>query len=144
VEITREGADRAEKAKLRIALVQEEVGYVGANGVRFHNLVVRKLLGSPDGKALQKPGTKTAFSESVNTATLADDLSGYLDKYEKERSEKLGVFPANLAERVLSKTRFSRPALPPSQVVCQCTPAYPPRLSAGSTGCIGLHRAVLL
>lgn len=89
VELAKEAADRAEKAKLRIALVQEEVGYVGGNGVRIHNLVVRKLLGSPEGQALQKPGTKTAFSESVDMAALAGDLDGYLEKYEKERSDRL-------------------------------------------------------
>ncbi|MGA2260258.1 MAG: hypothetical protein ABSH28_02345 [Acidobacteriota bacterium] len=89
VELTKEAADRVDMARLRIALVQEEVGYVGSNGVRVHSLVVRKLLGSPEGKALQKPGTKTAFSESVNVAALTEDIRGYLDKYEKDRSERL-------------------------------------------------------
>jgi tetratricopeptide (TPR) repeat protein len=89
VELTKEAADKVDKARLRIALVQEEVGYAGSNGVRLHSLVVRKLLGSPEGKALQKPGTKSTFSESVNLANLTDDLRGYLDKYEKDRSERL-------------------------------------------------------
>ncbi len=89
VELTKEAADKVEGAKLRIALVQDEVGYVGGNGVRIHTLVVRKLLGSPEGKAVQKPGIKTAFSESVNLAALGDDFVNYQAKYEKERSEKL-------------------------------------------------------
>jgi len=88
VELTKDAADKAGTSKLWIALVQDEVGYVGGNGVRIHNLVVRKLLGSPEGKALQKPGTKTAFSESVNLGALGDDLNSYLAKYEKDRSDK--------------------------------------------------------
>lgn len=90
VELAKDAADRTADAKLRLALVQDEVDYAGSNGVRIHNLVVRKLLGSPDGKALQKPGTKMPFSESVNVTDLSGELAAYLAKYEKERSEKNG------------------------------------------------------
>jgi tetratricopeptide (TPR) repeat protein len=90
VELTRDAADRTANAKLRLALVEEEVGYGGSNGVRIHNLVVRKILGSPEGKTLQKPGTRTPFSESVNVADLGGELTAYLARYEKERSEKSG------------------------------------------------------
>jgi hypothetical protein len=49
---------------------------------------VRKLLGSPEGTVLQKPGTKTAFSDTVNMATLGDNLKAYLEKYEADRSAR--------------------------------------------------------
>lgn len=88
-DLTPEGADKADKARLHVALVQETIRYTGANGIRFHNLVVRKLLGSPEGTVLQKPGTKTAFSDTVNMATLGDNLKAYLEKYEADRSARL-------------------------------------------------------
>jgi tetratricopeptide (TPR) repeat protein len=88
-DLTPEGADKADKARLYVALVQETIRYTGANGIRFHNLVVRKLLGSPEGTVLQKPGTKTIFSEAVNVAALGDNLKAYLEKYEVDRSARL-------------------------------------------------------
>jgi tetratricopeptide (TPR) repeat protein len=88
-DLTPEGADKADKARLHVVLVQETIRYTGANGIRFHNLVVRKLLGSPEGTVLQKPGTKTVFSETVNVAALGDNLKAYLEKYEADRSARL-------------------------------------------------------
>ena len=88
-DLTPEGADKADKARLHVALVQEEIRYTGANGIRFHNLVVRKLLGSPEGAVLQKPGNKTVFSETADMAALGDNLKAYLEKYEADRSARL-------------------------------------------------------
>ena len=78
-----EGADKITNAVLHVALVQDVVHYAGSNGVRLHNLVVRKLLGSPAGTPLQPPGTKTTVSESVDTNALGTSLDAYLSNYEK-------------------------------------------------------------
>jgi tetratricopeptide (TPR) repeat protein len=86
------GADKAATATLHVALVQDVVHYAGSNGVRLHNLVVRKLLGSPAGTPLQTPGTKTTFSESVNVTTLGDSLDAYLSNYEKTGSRSASGF----------------------------------------------------
>jgi tetratricopeptide (TPR) repeat protein len=88
VQLAPEGAGKVEKAKLRIALVQDTVRYMGGNGVRFHNFVVRKLLGTPEGKPLEKPGTELSFTESVDIATLGNDQREYLTKFETERGQK--------------------------------------------------------
>jgi len=89
VNIVPEGAGKVEKAKLRIALVEDVIRYTGGNGVRFHNFVVRKLMGTPEGRPLEPPGTKTSFSESVNIATLGESQKEYLTKYETETAGKL-------------------------------------------------------
>lgn len=80
------------KTTLHVVLVQNMVRYTGANGVRFHNLVVRKLLGSPAGTPLQPPGTKTIVSESVNVGALGDSLDAYLQKFEQDRSKPNAEF----------------------------------------------------
>lgn len=89
VNLAPENAGKAEKARLRIALVEDVVRYTGGNGVRFHNFVVRKLMGTPEGRPFEKPETKTNFSESVNIATLGQSQKEYLAKYETETAGKL-------------------------------------------------------
>lgn len=86
------GADKVKKATLRVALVQNLVRYTGANGVRFHTFVVRKLMGPPAGTLLQTAGRRTEFSASVDVTKLGDSLDAYLTKFEKDRSEARGAF----------------------------------------------------
>jgi tetratricopeptide (TPR) repeat protein len=76
-------ADRAGHASLHLAVVEDSVRYVGSNGVRFHNYVVRKLMRSPAGVVLQKAGEKLAVSESVETKSLSANLDAYLDQFMK-------------------------------------------------------------
>jgi tetratricopeptide (TPR) repeat protein len=87
-----DGGGRVPKATLHVALVEDMVRYTGSNGVRFHSLVVRKLLGSPAGTPLQRPGAKTKVSESVNVAALGDTLDTYLQKFETDRSKPNAEF----------------------------------------------------
>jgi TolA-binding protein/thiol-disulfide isomerase/thioredoxin len=88
VNLAPEAADKAGKAKLRIALVQDVVKYTGGNGLRFHNFVVRKFIGPAVGWPLEQPVTKTSISESVNIAALGDSQREYLTKYENEIAGK--------------------------------------------------------
>lgn len=83
-------ADKIKKATPRVALVQDMVPYTGADSVRFHCFVVRKLTGSAAGTPLQAAGTMTAFSESVNVTKLGKSLDAYLAKFEKDRSRNRG------------------------------------------------------
>jgi uncharacterized protein (DUF1919 family) len=53
---------------------------------------MRKLLGSPAGTPLQRPGAKTKVSESVNVAALGDTLDTYLQKFETDRSKPNAEF----------------------------------------------------
>jgi len=90
--IAANAGDRNQTATLHVALVEDSIRYVGANGIRFHNLVVRKLLGAPEGTVLSRPGTKTTVAESVDVATIGAGLDAYLDTYEKGRSRPNAPF----------------------------------------------------
>jgi tetratricopeptide (TPR) repeat protein len=87
VSLPSEGGGSNGSAKLRLALVQDGVRYTGSNGVRFHDFVVRKFLGSVDGIAVQ-PGSNE-FRQTALVGDIADELQQYVAAYEKERSERL-------------------------------------------------------
>jgi len=88
VNLAPEAADKAKKARLRIALVQDIVRYTGGNGIRFHNFVGRKFIGPLAGWPLKQPGAKTSISESVDISKLGDNQREYLTKYENEFAGK--------------------------------------------------------
>ncbi|MBX6313018.1 MAG: DUF1223 domain-containing protein [Isosphaeraceae bacterium] len=73
--------------RLRLALVEEAVRYVGGNGLRFHHHVVRSMPGGPEGKALQ--GGKVTVEETVKLSDVRKALEQYLSDFEKDR----GGFP---------------------------------------------------
>ncbi len=81
-----------ERFRLRIALVEDTVHYTGSNGIHFHHMVVRKMLGPADGIILGGKTGKTAFSESVSLADVEAGLKAYLDRYEKEYAAQRGDF----------------------------------------------------
>jgi hypothetical protein len=82
-------ADAAGHATLHLALVEDSVRYVGSNGVRFHNFVVRKLLGTPEGVPLKGPGQNVTVAESVDVGELARSLDTYLSAYEEKASKSV-------------------------------------------------------
>jgi tetratricopeptide (TPR) repeat protein len=85
-EITVDGAgDALDKLSLRLVLAEEVVHYTGGNGIHFHHLVVRKMLGSPEGLPVRPTDGKFAFTRSVNLAELSVELKRYLDAYEAGR-----------------------------------------------------------
>jgi tetratricopeptide (TPR) repeat protein len=85
VELTSGTLKQLDKARLRLALAEEVVHYTGGNGIHFHHLVVRKMLGPPEGLALQKVPGRTGFSESVKLADLQTSLKNYLEDFERTR-----------------------------------------------------------
>jgi tetratricopeptide (TPR) repeat protein len=80
------------KLRLRIALVEETVHYTGSNGIHFHHMVVRKMLGPADGISLSGRTGKATFSESVSLAALETGLKAYLDRKERENAAQEGDF----------------------------------------------------
>jgi hypothetical protein len=70
-----------EKVRLRFALVEDQVRYVGGNQVRFHHHVVRAMPGSAAGFPLKEKAAKQ--SASVNLSELRQSLTTYLDEYGK-------------------------------------------------------------
>jgi hypothetical protein len=72
-------------AKLRLILVEDNIRYVGSNGVRFHHHVVRSLFGKVEGVAVK--GLKDGkHSAELNLAELRTSLKKYLDKYHAEEN----------------------------------------------------------
>jgi hypothetical protein len=69
-------AEPSDKLRLRFALVEEQVRYVGGNNVRFHHHLVRAMPGGAAGF----PITKKEVSEtvSVNVPALRKQLEQYL------------------------------------------------------------------
>ena len=81
VEISTEVSDLekpGDKVRLRIALVEEQVRYVGSNQLRFHHHVVRAFPGGVNGVPLTAKAGKHTFS--LDLAELRKSLNGYIDK----------------------------------------------------------------
>jgi hypothetical protein len=85
IDINAEVSDLAQTGdgiRLRLALVEEVVRYVGQNQMRFHHRVVRAFAGDAEGMALtEKTGKYTA---SVDLRELRRKLKGYLDEFNKK------------------------------------------------------------
>jgi len=72
--------DLDETAVLRLVLVEDNVKYVGGNGLRFHHHVVRSLLGTA--KGVKVADLKDGKYETKQSLTaLRADLTQYLDGY---------------------------------------------------------------
>jgi hypothetical protein len=83
VDVTGAKGAADKKLRLRIALVEETVKYVGGNGLRFHHHVVRTMPGGAEGAAITED--KLAKKAEVNLAELRKTLAKYLDESAKER-----------------------------------------------------------
>jgi hypothetical protein len=72
-------AETGEAVRLRLALVEDEVAYVGTNGIPSSQNVVRALPGGADGTPLkEKTGSRTV---TVDLDKLRKELAEYLDKF---------------------------------------------------------------
>lgn len=82
--------DKDSKLRLRLALVEPSVRYVGGNRLRFHHQVVRALPGGPDGKELADG--KAEFADSIDLAAVKKGLQSYLADYPGSEKAR-GPFP---------------------------------------------------
>jgi hypothetical protein len=71
-----------DKVFLRFLLVEERIRYVGGNGVRFHQNVVRAMPGGSKGVAL------TMKAQEVTAPILPDEIRGKLTKYLDDFAKK--------------------------------------------------------
>lgn len=81
------------KPRLRLALVEETVRYVGGNNLRFHHQVVRALPGGAAGKPLENG--KGKVEQTVKLADLRKSLESYLAAYPGQPGTR-GPFPKAL------------------------------------------------
>jgi hypothetical protein len=77
---------KADGATVRIVLAEEEVRYLGSNGIRLHHMVVRSMFGKGEGWKVAdlKDGKATA---SVKLDDLKKSLTEYMDTYHKETNK---------------------------------------------------------
>jgi hypothetical protein len=75
-------AKPSEQLRLRLALVEDEIHYAGANGLRFHHQVVRAMPGGPKGFPLAKKSDRQDIR--VDLDDLRTGLGKYLDDYAKK------------------------------------------------------------
>jgi hypothetical protein len=71
-------AKPADKVRLRLVLIEDQVDYTGSNKVAEHHHVVRALPGGPEGKVLREKTTTTA--EVVDLDELKKSLKDGWDK----------------------------------------------------------------
>jgi hypothetical protein len=71
--------------KLRVFLVEEFVRYRGGNGIRFHNSVVRGVMGPAEGTVLA--AANSTHSLSANLAEIRQGLAAYLARFSKDNPE---------------------------------------------------------
>lgn len=77
---------RADGATVRIVLAEEEVRYLGGNGIRLHHMVVRSMFGKGEGwKVADLKGGKATASLKLDD--LKKSLAGYMDTYHKETNK---------------------------------------------------------
>jgi hypothetical protein len=72
-----------DEVRLRLALVEEEVGYKGRNGLAVHHHVVRAMPGGADGTVMKEKSAKKTFT--VDLAELKKKLGDYLEKHNSKR-----------------------------------------------------------
>ncbi len=82
IQASAEAKSDSSKLRLRLALIEEQVRYVGGNNLRFHHHVVRALPGGAEGKLLADG--KGSTEVTVDLAQLRKSLEGYLEGYAKE------------------------------------------------------------
>jgi hypothetical protein len=81
---------KSDTLKLRLALIEDSIRYVGGNGLRFHHHVVRAMPGGAEGQALA--GGKGKFQATLKLDDLRKGQEEYLVAFVKQR----GSFPQPL------------------------------------------------
>ncbi len=72
----------ASDLRLHLVLAEDEVRYMGSNGVRFHPMVVRAMAGERGEGFAIKAGQAAAFEQTFELQKLAAATKAYLEDYE--------------------------------------------------------------
>ena len=68
--------------RLHLALVEDEVRYMGVNGIRFHPMVVRAMAGNKAEGFAVKPEETPSFEHTFEVRQIEAAIKEYLDDYE--------------------------------------------------------------
>ncbi len=79
---------------LRVLIVEDEIPFAARNGVKHHEMIVRRMIGGPDGTGV-KDG-KLEVKASIPLAELKEQIADYLKKYEEGESIDFPSKPLDL------------------------------------------------
>jgi hypothetical protein len=82
------------EVRLRVVIAEDEIPFLAKNGVRSHEMIVRRMVGGPEGIAA-KDG-KLTMKEAIPLADLKASLSDYLKKYEESENVDFPAKPLEL------------------------------------------------
>ncbi len=82
------------EVRLRVVIAEDEIHFLARNGVRSHEMIVRRMVGGPEGIAA-KDG-KLTMKEAIPLANLKASLSDYLKKYEESENVDFPAKPLEL------------------------------------------------
>ncbi|HID21254.1 MAG TPA: hypothetical protein EYP14_02495 [Planctomycetaceae bacterium] len=83
-----------EAVRLRLVLAEDEVSFLAPNGVRFHEMIVRHMIGGADGVAPQNG--RLAIDTTVDLAEMKQRLVDYLTNFERGRGFAFPARPLDL------------------------------------------------
>ncbi len=86
--------DEAKDVRLRLVIAEDEVHFLARNGVRGHEMVVRRMVGGPAG--VEPKDGKLSIKESIPLAELKSSLATYLKKYEEDEGIDFPAKPLDL------------------------------------------------
>ena len=82
VDVTADGIRVTKGLRLRVALTENSIKYVGANTVRFHHHVVRHFAGGTAGIEIKEATTTKSLSIDLNAVQA--DLKKYIDSIARD------------------------------------------------------------
>lgn len=86
--------DEAKDLRLRVIIAEDEIHFLARNGVRSHEMIVRRMVGGPGG--VEPKDGKLSIKESIPLADLRSSLDDYLKKYEESEGIDFPAKPLDL------------------------------------------------
>lgn len=80
--------------RLRVIIAEDEVHFLARNGIRNHEMIVRRMMGGPGG--IEPKDGKLAYRESIPLAELKTSLANYLKSFEDSEGIDFPAKPLEL------------------------------------------------
>jgi len=87
-------ANSAQTTRLRLALAQEDVQFVGGNGIRHHSMVVRAMPGGMLG--VGPNDRRITYKKTVQLADIQQQLKDYLAEFEQKNEQEFRIKPLEM------------------------------------------------
>ncbi len=84
----------SDQHRLRLIFAEDHVSFVARNGIRLHEMVVRRMISGPDGIVLGNE--RMSYTKSIALADLKQRLLDYLDKFEEGQGIRFSAKPLEL------------------------------------------------